>query len=66
MDEITGDWRKLNNEGLHNLYQSPNIIRQFKSRRMRWAVHMASRKSRQKCTRFWWGSPKEGDRSDGI
>jgi hypothetical protein len=35
-DEVTGEWRKLNNEELHNLYSSPDIIRQVKSRRMRW------------------------------
>jgi hypothetical protein len=34
-DEVTGEWRKLHNEELHNLYSSPDIIRQFKSRRMR-------------------------------
>jgi hypothetical protein len=36
-DEVTGDWRKLHNQKLHNLYSSPNIIRMIKSRRMRWA-----------------------------
>jgi hypothetical protein len=40
-DEVTGDWRKLHNEELHNLYSSPNIIRFIKSRRMRWAGHVA-------------------------
>jgi hypothetical protein len=40
-DEVTGDWRKLHNEELHILYSSPNIIRQIKSRRMRWAEHVA-------------------------
>jgi hypothetical protein len=39
--EVTGDWRKLHNEELHNLYSSPNIIRMIKSRRMRWAKHVA-------------------------
>jgi hypothetical protein len=34
-DEVTGEWRKLYNEELHNLYSAPNIIRMFKSRRMR-------------------------------
>jgi hypothetical protein len=39
-DELMGDWRKLHNEELHNLYSSPNIIRTMKSRRMRWARHV--------------------------
>jgi hypothetical protein len=38
---MTGDWRKLHNEELHNLCSSPNIIRMIKSRRMRWAGHVA-------------------------
>jgi hypothetical protein len=38
---VTGDWRKLLNEELHNLYSSPNIIKMMKSRRMRWAGHVA-------------------------
>jgi hypothetical protein len=40
-DEVTGDWRKLHNEELHNLYSSPNIMRMIRSRRMRWARHVA-------------------------
>jgi hypothetical protein len=40
-DEVTGEFRKLHNDELHILYSSPNIIRQIKSRRMRWAGHMA-------------------------
>jgi hypothetical protein len=40
-DEVTGEWRKLHNEELHILYSSPDIIRQIKSSRMRWAGHVA-------------------------
>jgi hypothetical protein len=40
-DEVTGDWRKLHNEELHNLYSSPDVIRMIKSRRMSWAGHVA-------------------------
>ena len=40
-DEITGDWRKLQNAKLHALYSSPNIIRNLKSRRLRWTGHVA-------------------------
>jgi hypothetical protein len=40
-DEVTGNWRKLRNEELHNLYSSPNIIRMIRSGRMRWEEHVA-------------------------
>jgi hypothetical protein len=40
-DEVTGEWRKLHSGELHNLYSSPDVIRQIKSRRMRWAAHVA-------------------------
>ena len=40
-DEITGEWRKLHNVELHALYSSPNIIGNLKSRRLRWARHVA-------------------------
>jgi uncharacterized membrane protein len=40
-DEVTGEWRKLHNEELHNCYSSPDIIRLIKSWRTRWAGHVA-------------------------
>jgi hypothetical protein len=40
-DEVTGGWRKLHDEELHNLYSSPSIIRMIKSRRMRWTGHVS-------------------------
>jgi hypothetical protein len=40
-DDVTGGWRKLPNEELHNLYSSPSIIRMIKSRRMLWAGYVA-------------------------
>jgi len=40
-DEVTGEWRRLHREELNGLYSSPNIVRVIKSRRMRWAGHVA-------------------------
>jgi hypothetical protein len=40
-DKVTGKWRKVHRQELHNLYASPNIIRHIKSRRIRWAGHVA-------------------------
>jgi len=59
-DEVTGEWRKLHNEELNNLYSSPNIVRVINSRRMRWAGHVA-RMGEGRCTGFWWGNLREGD-----
>jgi hypothetical protein len=60
-DEVIGGWRKLHNEELHNLYSSPSIIRIIKSRRMRWARHVARMGRRGMHIRFWWESRKERD-----
>jgi hypothetical protein len=46
-DEVTGGWRKLLIEKLHNLYSSPSTIRMIKSRRMRWAGHVGRRGERR-------------------
>jgi hypothetical protein len=53
-DELTGDWRKLHNEGLRKLYSSPNIIRMIKSRRMRWAENVARMGRRRMHIGYWW------------
>jgi hypothetical protein len=63
-DEVTGEWRKLHNEELHNLYLSPDIIRQVKSRRMRWAGHVARMGEERKVYKVLVGKP-EGNRPLG-
>jgi hypothetical protein len=57
-DEVTGEWRKLHSEELHNLYSSPDIIRQVKSRRMRWAGHVARMGEERKVYKVLVGKPK--------
>jgi hypothetical protein len=59
-DEVTGDWRKLHNRGLHILYSSPNIVRMIKSRRVRWTGHVA-RKGKRNVYRILVGRRKERD-----
>jgi hypothetical protein len=49
-DEVTGEWRKLHNEELHNLYSSPTILRVITSRRMIWAGHVARMGRGEVCT----------------
>ena len=63
-DEVTGEWRKLHNEELNDLYCSPNIVRVIKSRRMRWAGHVARMGERRGVYRVLVGKP-EGRRSLG-
>jgi hypothetical protein len=58
---VTGDWRKLHNEELHNLYFSPNIIRMMKSRRMRWAGHVARMGETRNAYRILVEKQKERD-----
>ena len=60
-DEVTGIWRRLHNEELNDLYSSPNIVRVIKSRRMRWAGHVARMGDERGCIGSWWGNRREGD-----
>ena len=60
-DEVTGEWRKLLNEELNDLYCSPNIVRVKKSRKMRWAGHVAVWGREEAYTGFWWGNLRERD-----
>jgi hypothetical protein len=63
-DEVTGEWRKLHNKELHDLYSSPSIIRIIKSRRMRWAGHVARMGEKRNAYRLLVGKP-EGKRPLG-
>ena len=63
-DEVMGEWRRLHNEELNDLYSSPNIVRVIKSRRMRWAGHVARMGEERGAYRVLVGKP-EGKRSLG-
>jgi hypothetical protein len=58
-DEMTGEWRILHNEELHDLYSSPSIIRIIKSRGMRWAGHVARMGEKRNTYRLLKGKPEE-------
>jgi hypothetical protein len=60
-DEITGELRKMHSEELHNLYSSPNIIKQIKSRKMKWAGHVARMGEEKNVHKVLMGKP-EGKR----
>ena len=60
-DEITGEWRKFHNAELHSLYSSPNIIKNLKSGRLRWAGHVACKEQSRNAYRILMEKP-EGKR----
>jgi hypothetical protein len=60
-EEVTGEWRRLHNEELNDLYSSPKILRVIKSRRMGWAGHVARMGEERGAYRFLVGKP-EGKR----
>ena len=63
-DEVTGEWRRLHNEELNDLHSSPNIVRVIKSRKMRWAGHVARMDEERGAYRVLVGKP-EGKRPLG-
>ena len=65
-DEVTGEWRRLHNEELNDLYSSPNIVRVIKSRRMRWAGHVAHMGYERGVYRVLVGKPEKGDHWGGL
>ena len=60
-EEVTGQWRKVHNEDLYDLYWAPNIVRVIKSRRMRWTGHVARMGTGETYTGFSWGNLRERD-----
>ena len=58
-DEVKGEWRRLHNEELNDLYSSPNLLRVIKSRRMRWPGHVALMEEERGAYRFLVGKPEE-------
>jgi hypothetical protein len=58
-EEATGGWRKLHNEELQDLYYSPSIIRIIKSRRLKWARHVARMEEKRNAYRLLVGTPEE-------
>ena len=60
-DAVTGEWRRLHNEKLNDLYSSPNIVRVIKSRRMRCTGHVARMGEEGGCIGSWWGNRRERD-----
>jgi len=63
-EEVTGEWRRLHNEELNDLYLSPNIVRVIKSKRMRWAEHVVRMGEEREVYRVLVGKP-EGRRPLG-
>jgi hypothetical protein len=64
--EVTGEWRKLHKEELNDLYFSPNIFRVIKSRRMRFAKHVARMGRGEVHTGFWWGNLRNRDHFEDL
>jgi hypothetical protein len=60
-DEVTGEWRRLHNKELYALYSTPNIIRVMKSRRLRWAGHVARMGDRRGAYRVLGGNLRARD-----
>ena len=64
--EVTGEWRRWHSEKLHEHYSSPNIVRMKKSRRMRWAGHVACLGEERGCIGPWWRNRRESDHRGNL
>jgi len=60
-EEVTGEWRRQHNQELNDLYFSLNIVWVIKSRRMRWAGHVARMGEERGCIGSWWVNRRKGD-----
>ena len=65
-DEVTGEWRRLHDKELNDLYSLPNIVWVIKSRRMRWAGHVARMGEERVCVGSWWGNQRERDHWEDL
>jgi hypothetical protein len=65
-DEVTGGWSKLHNEELHVLYSSPSIVRVIKTRRLRWAGHVARMEELRGAYNILVGSLRGGDHWEDL
>jgi hypothetical protein len=65
-DEVTGGWRKLHNEELHNFYTSRSVIRMMKLKKMRWAEYIARMGRREMHIEYLWESQKESDHQEDL
>jgi hypothetical protein len=65
-EKLAGDWRRLHNEELHNLYASENIIGVIKLRRMRWAAHVARMGEKRNVYNNLVGKPEERGHSEYL
>jgi hypothetical protein len=65
-EEVAGGWRRLRSEELHNIYTSPNVIRVIKSRRMRWAGHLACRGEMRNAYRILVGKHERKGHSEDL
>jgi hypothetical protein len=59
--EVRGEWRKIHNKELCDVYSSPSIIRIIMSKRMRWACNVARMRRRETLIDYWWKSQRERD-----
>ena len=59
-DEVTGEWWRLHNEEINDLYSLSNIVCVIKSRRTRWDGHVARMGEERGCIGSWWGNRREG------